>query len=689
MKIKKLNESSLVDKKVSTLGKAGKPMYFTAAQLKDAKEKYPEYDCEETTIEYSLPAGQKAYIAKKKTNESKSIKVFGAKAKKLDEAEEILYVIKDSHGNQLSKPTADDSELWDRVASMEARGRRGLRVVVYTGKKESLDEDKGQPRSNRYRTYFNRIKRAIEKGDEETLKRTKEAIMYAPAKELKNSEASELMDMIKNRKINEPHNKEVSEGIDGWDNRTGVIKRIDKYLYDNPEAIPPKGYIQPGSRAYDDAVSRYGDYVTTPFGNISTDDLMQYARENKLLTEASYGGAFDIADDQYFTRDDLNSFAEEVLGHISETFEGNYDIGGVWFEDGHVITQIVDSEGNEFEDKTRVDMRRIREPWHLKKMYAFPVATSLISQIKSFLDDCGMITENVRGMGKYSDKFYDYLDFLSNEGNTGAIEYLASQLIRYCKEEDLKDLWLDRMNKAAEDNGFDDDTVIEEGIMDEFHTAQRYLDTEIPNICRSAADHLPNMTEDTMKHLNYQCRKFYAIVEDALVAKTDESLTEDVTDVQPLDTGASIGMAAVVSDLIKDEYEAIDGYNSAIATADAEGFEDAVKVLTDIQAEENLHVGQLQELMKLFDANADKVDEGQAEAEEQINNSAETPNNNIEESADMKKERWEEIYDSFKTVEKELNQDGEAVTAVVDQMYRDNKDDPDYKKAYDKWASNE
>lgn len=121
----------------------------------------------------------------------------------LNEAEEILYVIKDSHGNQLSKPNADDSELWDRVASMEARGRRGLRVVVYTGKKESLAEDKGQPRSNRYTTYFNRIKRAIEKGDEETLKRTKEAIMYAPAKELKNSEARELMNMIKNRKITE------------------------------------------------------------------------------------------------------------------------------------------------------------------------------------------------------------------------------------------------------------------------------------------------------------------------------------------------------------------------------------------------------------------------------------------------------------------------------------------------------
>ncbi len=59
-----------------------------------------------------------------------------------NESEEArpLYIIRDSHGNQLSAPNPDDEELWDRVASMEARGRRGLCVVAYTGKKESLKE---------------------------------------------------------------------------------------------------------------------------------------------------------------------------------------------------------------------------------------------------------------------------------------------------------------------------------------------------------------------------------------------------------------------------------------------------------------------------------------------------------------------------------------------------------------------
>lgn len=59
------------------------------------------------------------------------------KVEKLNESKRPLYVIKDSKGNQLSAPNPDDNELWDRVADFEARGRRGLCVVAYTGKETS------------------------------------------------------------------------------------------------------------------------------------------------------------------------------------------------------------------------------------------------------------------------------------------------------------------------------------------------------------------------------------------------------------------------------------------------------------------------------------------------------------------------------------------------------------------------
>ena len=46
---------------------------------------------------------------------------------------------------------------------------------------------------------------------------------------------------------------------------------------------------------------------------------------------------------------------------------------------------------------------------------------------------------------------------------------------------------------------------------------------------------------------------------------------------------------------------------------------------------------------------------------------------------------WRIIYNHFKEIENSL-QDGEAVTNLIDQEYRDNKGNPDYEIAYRKWS---
>lgn len=51
----------------------------------------------------------------------------------MNEKKNVLYVIKDKWGHQLSSPNPNDNELWDRVSDMEGRGRSGLCVVAYTG----------------------------------------------------------------------------------------------------------------------------------------------------------------------------------------------------------------------------------------------------------------------------------------------------------------------------------------------------------------------------------------------------------------------------------------------------------------------------------------------------------------------------------------------------------------------------
>lgn len=87
--------------------------------------------------------------------------------------------------------------------------------------------------------------------------------------------------------------------------------------------------------------------------------------------------------------------------------------------------------------------------------------------------------------------------------------------------------------------------------------------------------------------------------------------------------GADTGVASTIIALINDEWEAIQGYNDAIATLRANSssnpfYEDAVKVLEEISAEENVHVGQLQEVLSRISPNATEIHKGTEEAKNQL-----------------------------------------------------------------------
>ena len=90
------------------------------------------------------------------------------------------------------------------------------------------------------------------------------------------------------------------------------------------------------------------------------------------------------------------------------------------------------------------------------------------------------------------------------------------------------------------------------------------------------------------------------------------------------ETGSDTGVASTIISLINDEWEAIEGYNSAIATLKQEAssnpfYLDAVKVLEEISSEENAHVGQLQEVLRRISPNAAEISNGTREAKAQLN----------------------------------------------------------------------
>lgn len=86
-------------------------------------------------------------------------------------------------------------------------------------------------------------------------------------------------------------------------------------------------------------------------------------------------------------------------------------------------------------------------------------------------------------------------------------------------------------------------------------------------------------------------------------------------------TEEDMGIATMLNKLIIDEFEAIDGYQSTIASLNAVGgYEEIVKVLEEISNDEYMHVGNLQQVLKLVDPQVDSIESGKEEATETIDN---------------------------------------------------------------------
>lgn len=105
----------------------------------------------------------------------------------------------------------------------------------------------------------------------------------------------------------------------------------------------------------------------------------------------------------------------------------------------------------------------------------------------------------------------------------------------------------------------------------------------------------------------------------------DEHGVESITEEQPqVDIPAqdpqneNNGLVAIINNLIKDEWDTIQAYKDAIVNFASQNKNDLTTALEDILNEENVHVGQLETLLKSLDASAENIEQGKQEAEEQI-----------------------------------------------------------------------
>lgn len=145
-------------------------------------------------------------------------------------------------------------------------------------------------------------------------------------------------------------------------------------------------------------IVQYGDVWYLEGGNVSESLFEVVKREMAAFfpelsylhdIKASYGGAFDIEDDQYFTKDEIVEFGNTVCDHLNETFYDTYDVSDVHMETPKklVLTVVQKSDESEFTATIDIDMRKIKKPADLMNRYLGDVVYALQQDIKAYNDE--------------------------------------------------------------------------------------------------------------------------------------------------------------------------------------------------------------------------------------------------------------------------------------------------------------
>ena len=93
--------------------------------------------------------------------------------------------------------------------------------------------------------------------------------------------------------------------------------------------------------------------------------------------------------------------------------------------------------------------------------------------------------------------------------------------------------------------------------------------------------------------------------------KIQKDLLENATEVlEGPSVGSEAGLTALIIEAINGEWKTVDEYNTLAIMAKDSGYFEIAKVIEEINTEENVHIGQLQELLKKISPNANAIDDG-------------------------------------------------------------------------------
>lgn len=99
----------------------------------------------------------------------------------------------------------------------------------------------------------------------------------------------------------------------------------------------------------------------------------------------SYGGAFDIGEYDYWTKEEIVEFAETVAEDVSAEVGSTYQVSDVYMDystNRQVLVIYLDGDMGEFVIKRTIDMRKIKKPTDLFKAYLGEFVNAFIGDIE-------------------------------------------------------------------------------------------------------------------------------------------------------------------------------------------------------------------------------------------------------------------------------------------------------------------
>ena len=145
--------------------------------------------------------------------------------------------------------------------------------------------------------------------------------------------------------------------------------------YTDIDKQPHKIMFEFDSSDYDEAEEEMDAVIPEPYvsakllgrcnPNLAEKDGFKFIESS--VEAASYGGAYDIEDDMFFTKEDIVEFGDEVADYFSGWADEEFELSDVYMKDPVNLHLEITNNDIWLDSDIKIDMRKIRKPSDISK----------------------------------------------------------------------------------------------------------------------------------------------------------------------------------------------------------------------------------------------------------------------------------------------------------------------------------